>query len=203
MAVRVKSAPVRTGPVLLTTKVRAPAPRRELVLRPLLVDRLVAGSQKLTLLAAPAGWGKTTILAEWLAHRPERRSAWLSVDRGDNDPARFWTYVVEALRTVDPRLGAPALAQLRASSTSVVDVVLPALVNEVAALQTPIVLVLDDFHAITTKEIHEEVAFLVENLPTTLRLAIATRSDPPLPLARLRAQGEVNEIRAEELRFSV
>ena len=198
-----KTRSTGSGPVLLTTKVHAPSPRRELVLRPLLVERLEAGAHlKLTLVAAPAGWGKTTILAAWLTQAPERRFAWVSLDRGDNDPARFWTYVVEALRTVDPGLGTEALAQLRASSASVTDVVLPALINEVAALADPVVLVLDDFHVITTREIHDEVAFLVQHLPESLHLAVATRADPPLGIARLRALGEVNEIRAGELRFS-
>jgi LuxR family maltose regulon positive regulatory protein len=202
MAVKAKSLPAPSGPVLVTTKVHAPTPRRQLVLRPLLVDRLTAGAEKLTLLAAPAGWGKTTMLAEWLAHDREQRFAWLSVDRDDNDPARFWSYVVEALRTVEPELGAPALAQLRATGTSVADVVLPALINEIAVLGTPTELVLDDFHLITAREIHDQIAFLVEHLPDSLRVAIATRSDPPLGLARLRAKGEINEIRAEELRFT-
>jgi LuxR family maltose regulon positive regulatory protein len=203
MAAKAKSPPAPSGPVLLTTKVHAPSPRRQLVLRPLLVDRLTAGVEKLTLLAAPAGWGKTTMLAEWLAHDDEQRFAWLSVDRDDNDQARFWSYVVEALRTVEPELGAPALAQLRATGTSVTDVVLPALINEIAELDTRTVLVLDDFHLITTREVHDQIAILVEHLPNSLRLAIATRSDPPLGLARLRAKGEINEIRAEELRFTV
>jgi LuxR family maltose regulon positive regulatory protein len=202
MAAKATSAPAPSGPVLVTTKVHAPSPRRELVLRPLLVDRLTVGAEKLTLLAAPAGWGKTTMLAEWLAQDDHQRFAWLSVDRGDNDPARFWSYVVEALRTVEPELGTPALAQLRATGTSVADVVLPALINEIAAIGTRTVLVLDDFHLITTREIHDQIAFLVEHLPRSLRVAIATRSDPPLGLARLRARGEINEIRAEELRFT-
>jgi LuxR family maltose regulon positive regulatory protein len=206
MGTKVKSARAARGtggPVLVTTKVNAPSPRRELVLRPLLVERLAAGSQlKLTLLAAPAGWGKTTILAEWLEHDRERRFAWLSVDKGDNDPGRFWSYVVVALQTVDPRLGVSALAQLRAPGTSIVDVVLPALINEIADRAEPIVLVLDDFHVITTTEIHEQLTFLVENLPPSLHLAVSTRSDPPLGLARRRARGEVNEIRADELQFS-
>jgi LuxR family maltose regulon positive regulatory protein len=206
MGTKVKSARAAgetASPVLVTTKVNAPSPRRELVLRPLLVERLAAGSQlKLTLLAAPAGWGKTTVLAEWLAHDRARRFAWLSVDRGDNDPGRFWSYVVVALQTVDPGLGASALAQLRASGTSIVDVVLPALINEIADRGEPIVLVLDDFHVITTPEIHEQLTFLIENLPQSLHLAVATRSDPPLSLARRRAQGEVNEVRADELQFS-
>jgi LuxR family maltose regulon positive regulatory protein len=206
MGVNVKPAravTAATGPVFLTTKVNAPSPRRELVLRPLLVERLVAGSElKLTVLAAPAGWGKTTILAEWLAHDRERRFAWLSVDRGDNDPGRFWSYVAVALQTIDPELGVSALAQLQASGTSIVDVVLPALINEVADREEPIVLILDDFHVITSPEVHDQVAFLVENLPESLHVAVATRSDPPLGLARRRARGEVNEIRADELQFS-
>lgn len=191
------------GTVLLTTKIHPPDPRRDLVLRPDLVEHLAAGSAlKLSLVAAPAGWGKTTILAEWLASRPGRRYAWVLVDRGDNDPARFWTYVVAALQTVEPDIGTAALAQLRDSGTSVVDMVLPGLINDLAALTEPVVLVLDDFHVIAAKDIHAQVAFLLEHLPRSLHLAIATRSDPAVGLARLRARGEVNELRAEQLRFS-
>jgi LuxR family maltose regulon positive regulatory protein len=193
----------RAATVLVTTKIHPPLPRRDLVLRPGLVEQLAAGSAlKLSLVAAPAGWGKTTVLTEWLASRPGRRRAWVSLDRGDNDPARFWTYVVAALETVERDVGRAALAQLRDSGTSVIDVVLPALINDLAALAEPIVLVFDDFHVITAKDIHEQVGFLLEHLPPSVHLAIATRADPAIGLARLRARGELSELRADQLRFS-
>jgi LuxR family maltose regulon positive regulatory protein len=171
-------------------------------------DRLLALLEaeplpRLTLIDAPPGWGKTTILLDWLSASSDRhRFGWLALDRADNDPARFWAYVVEAIRIVEPGLGADALTWLRVPGTSVVDVVLPALINELQELPAEVVLVLDDYHSITNTEIHEAVAFLVERLPATLRLVVSTRSDPPLPLAVLRVRGELTEIRAGELRFS-
>jgi LuxR family transcriptional regulator, maltose regulon positive regulatory protein len=190
--------------VVLVTKLRAPTPRRDLVARPALVERLAADlGQKLTLVAAPAGWGKTTLLGAWQqAKRPPRRFAWLSLDPWDNDAVRFWTYVVEALRTVEPRVGAEALALVQARGTNLVETFLPALLNELEALDERLVLVLDDYHVIESAEIHESLAFVLDHLPRPLHLALATRFDPPLPIARLRARGELLEIRADDLRFT-
>jgi LuxR family maltose regulon positive regulatory protein len=193
-----------TGPVLLMTKLHPPALRGDVVPRPSLLELLSEGlSNKLTLVDAPAGWGKTTLLGQW----GEQESApvafaWVSLDEGDNDPVRFWTYVVEALRTVEPELGADALALLRNTGTSILDVVLPTLINEAAALSDRVVLVLDDYHVVRNAEIHDAMAVLVEHLPPTLHLVLSGRSDPPLPLPRLRARGELVEIRAQELRFT-
>ena len=193
-----------TGVVIAATKLHIPTARKGTVPRRDLVEALVAGSdRKLALLAAPPGAGKTTLLSEWHSSRDEDRPfAWLSLDRADNDPVRFWSGVVEALRTVEPGLGASALATLPMTNVSVVEVVLPTLINELTALGRSIVLVLDDYHLITESAIHDSVAALLERLPATVHLALATRADPPLPLARYRARGEMAEIRAPQLRFS-
>jgi LuxR family maltose regulon positive regulatory protein len=188
------------GPVLLETKLHPPSLRSGLVPRERLVGQL-SGRPPLTLVDAPAGWGKTTLLAEWRTTSGER-TAWLALDRGDNDPRRFWAYVIEALRTVEPGVGANALALLRAPGAGVIDAALATLLNELCDLDQPVTLVLDDYHLVTNGSVHDGMSFLVEHLPPTLRLVVATRSDPPLPLARLRARGVLVEIRAAELRFS-
>jgi LuxR family transcriptional regulator, maltose regulon positive regulatory protein len=182
---------------------RAPA-AGGLVGRSALVDRLAtAADQSLTLVAAPAGWGKTTLLGAWREAEGSERFAWLSLDAWDNDPVRFWTYVVEALRTVEQALGAEALALLHARGTRLVDGFIPALLSDLESLDNRLVLVLDDYHVIEDEEIHESLVFVLEHLPASLRLALATRSDPPLPIARLRARGDLLEIRANELRFTL
>ena len=169
-----------------------------------LLERLSSESlPRLTVVGAPAGWGKTTLLREMIGMQAHRRAfAWVSLDAGDNDPVRLWTYVVEALRGVAPELGTRALELLRVPGTSLAEDVLPEIINETEPLGGPVVLVLDDYHVITNRESHDGLAFLVEHLPDSLRVVVASRSDPPLPLARLRARGELLEIRAEELSFS-
>jgi LuxR family maltose regulon positive regulatory protein len=191
------------GAVLLT-KLRGPEPRGDLVPRPVLHEQLsTLHGYKLTLVAAPAGSGKTTLVATWQRlTRPRVAAAWLSIDQWDNDPVRFWTYVIEAVRTVRPHAGAEALALLRAPGTRLLETVVPALINELDASREQVVLVLDDYHLITNTAIHESVELLLERLPPAFRLLIASRSDPPLPLARMRARGELLEIRAKELRFT-
>ena len=159
--------------------------------------------RKLTLIRAPAGWGKSTLLADWHALESETRPfAWVALDGGDNDPVRFWTYLIHALRTLDPRAGEVSLPMLRAPRASVVDDVLPALCNELTALPHQVVLVLDDYHLVRNPEIDEGLSFLLEHLPQTLELVLSSRSEPALPLARLRARGELAEIDAQQLRFS-
>jgi LuxR family maltose regulon positive regulatory protein len=177
--------------------------RRRLVSRPRLLERLGEASwPALILVDAPAGAGKTTLLAEWQrANLRSRATAWLALDRGDDDPVRFWTYLVEALRAAAPGIGAQVVSLVRLPGISLVDVVLPALLNDLDTLDRDLVLVLDDYHLITAREVHASVTYLLEHLPPTLRLVIATRSDPPLPLARLRARGELLEVRADDLRF--
>ena len=193
---------------LLETKFYVPRPRRGLVPRPRLSERLDRGTaSKLTLVSAPAGFGKTTLLTEWLAAGPaapanERLAAWLSLDRADNDPASFWTYVIAALRTVAPGVGESALALLQAPQPPPIETVLTALLNDLGAIAADIVLVLDDYHVIDAREVQDGMAFLLDHLPPGLHVVIASRADPALPLARLRARGELAEIRAAELRFT-
>jgi ATP/maltotriose-dependent transcriptional regulator MalT len=190
--------------VLVATKLHAPAGRPELVSRGALVDRLVAGGdRRLALLCAPAGWGKTSVLGQWRASGEESRPfAWVSLDGSDDDPARFWAYVIAALRTVDPEVGGSALAALPHAGPALAEAVLPRLINDLSELQTPLVLVLDDYHVLHSPLIHDSTAFLLLHLPRTVQLAIASRADPPLPLARLRAANDVVELRAAELRFT-
>ncbi len=184
-----------------------------MVARPGLIQRLDRGAEgKLTLVAAPAGFGKTTLLAEWVegAAAGERPAAWLSLDRGDNNLEVFWTYVVTALRAVHSEVGESALASLRASQTPPIEWLVTALINEIAAIGDArsagsgpgLTLVLDDYHVIETEPVHSSLGFLVDHLPPQMHVVVATRSDPPLPLARLRGRGELSELRATDLRFT-
>jgi LuxR family maltose regulon positive regulatory protein len=200
----VGAAVTSSGPVLVATKLHVPGVRPGLVARAELVARLVAGGErKLALVCAPAGWGKTILLSEWSVSPDESRSfAWVSLDPEDDDPVRFWTYVIGALRTVEPAVGDEASARLPSAGRSLVEVVLPPLINELAGSSLRCVLVLDDYHVVHNELIHASVTYLLRHLPRTLQLAIASRSDPRLPLARLRASDEVTEIRTEELRFN-
>jgi LuxR family transcriptional regulator, maltose regulon positive regulatory protein len=189
---------------LLTTKLHIPPVRRARVARPRLFERLDAGRRhKLTLVSAPAGFGKTTLLSVWAQDRaPEPRVAWLTLDAGDDDPTRFLAYLVAALQTVAPDVGRGALALSRAPQPPPLESALTALVNAVAALPEPLTLVLDDYHLVSARPVHDALAFLVEHLPANLHLVIATRADPPLPLARLRGRGQLIELRQADLRFT-
>jgi LuxR family transcriptional regulator, maltose regulon positive regulatory protein len=190
-------------PIIVETKVARPPVRPEHVSRADLLEFLAQGvTRKLTLLTAPPGFGKTTLLAEWASVEEGRAVAWVSLDDDDNDPARFFSYVVAALGTVESEIGARALAAHATPGTGLVDVVLPLFLNDVAGLDKALVLVLDDYHVITNTEIHEGLAYLVERLPESLHVVVATREDPPLPLGRLRARGELAELRAGRLRFN-
>jgi LuxR family maltose regulon positive regulatory protein len=156
---------------------------------------------------APAGFGKTTLLTEWLAARPaapadERLAAWLSLDRADNDPASFWTYVIAALRTVASGVGESTLALLDAPQPPPIETVLTTLLNDLSAVASEIVLVLDDYHIIDAPEVQDGMAFLLDHLPPYVHVVIASRADPALPLARWRARGGLAEIRAADLRFT-
>ena len=188
---------------LLETKLHIPRRRRALVTRTRLLERLSLGTQSaLTLVSAPAGFGKTTLLAEWLAAAPTdvRSPAWLSLDQRDNDPALFWTYVVAALQTAAAGIGDGALA-LRQSPQST-DAFLDAVLNDLHRIPEEIVLVLDDYHLIDAREIQDGMAYLLEHLPAQVHLVLAGRADPALPLARFRGRGELTEIRAADLRFT-
>ena len=223
---------------LLATKLYMPPPRHDLVRRPRLTERLSAGLQgPLTLVVAPAGWGKTTLLSDWSAAQQEahpsdtqgvtqaskargvpgsrghpsrprghprgtRPMAWLALDDGDNDLARFLRYLIAALQMLHSDLGRAALASLRSPQPPPTESLLTLLLNDLAALSQDVVLVLDDYHLIDTPAIHGALAFLLDHLPPQLHLVIATRADPPLPLARLRARGHVTELRAAALGFT-
>jgi LuxR family maltose regulon positive regulatory protein len=193
---------------LLETKFYVPRSRRGLVPRPRLIERLDRGTaSKLTLVSAPAGFGKTTLLTEWLAVGPaapadERLAAWLSLDRADNDPASFWTYVIAALRTVASGVGESALALLQAPQPPPIEMMLTVLLNDLGGIAADIVLVLDDYHVIDARDVQDGMAFLLDHLPPGLHMVIASRADPALPLARWRARGELVEIRAAGLRFT-
>ncbi len=204
----VQTAAPAVPTALLETKFYVPRPRDGLIPRPRLTERLDRGTRsKLTLVSAPAGFGKTTLLTEWLAAGPaapadERLTAWLALDRGDNHPASFWAYVIAALRKVAAGIGESALALLQEAQAPAVQAVLTALLNDLAAIAGDIVLVLDDYHVIDAPSVQEGMAFLLDHLPPGLHLVIASRADPALPLARLRSRGDLAEIRAAELRFT-
>ncbi|TFC51217.1 LuxR C-terminal-related transcriptional regulator [Cryobacterium shii] len=190
---------------VLATKLFIPRLRSRAVPRPRLVERLREGlhsGRKLTLISAPAGFGKTTLLSEWIADArrrdPQLRVAWLSLDEGDNDPSRFLTYLVGALQRADPALGSESLTLSPAS----IEPALTGLINDVAQSPAEIILVLDDFQLIEEKTIRDALVFFLDHLPSNLHLAVASRSDPLLPVARLRAGGELTELRAADLRFT-
>ena len=187
---------------LLTTKLYLPRPRPDLVPRPQLVERLNQGLHtRLTLLSAPAGFGKSTLIAAW-AKDAGVPVGWVSLDEGDNDPARFAAYFIGALQRVWPGFGASATALLAAAQPPPLEALLTGLLNEIAALPQAFVLVLDDFHLITDRQIHEAVTFILDHQPGQMHLFIASRADPPSPLARWRARGEMTELRARDLRFT-
>jgi LuxR family maltose regulon positive regulatory protein len=189
---------------LLETKLFVPRPREGLVARPRLSDRLDRGAAwTLMLVSAPAGFGKTTLVAEWLAvRRAGSSAAWLSLDGGDNDPTTYWTYVIAALQTVVPGVGVTAVDLLQAAPPPRLETVLTTLLNDLNALAEDTLLVLDDFHVIDSREVQEAMVFFLEHLPPRLRLVIASRADPALPLSRLRARGDLIEVRAADLRFT-
>ena len=202
---------------ILTTKLYIPPLRPDLVSRPRLVERLDQGlrlGRSLTLISAPAGFGKTTLVAEWVnravgLHRDATtrrdatsRVAWLSLDEEDNDPIRFLTYLVSTLQRVEPAIGQEARHLLEAAQPLIEPLVV-ALINDIAATLASTVLVLDDYHVITEPVVHQAVALLLERQPPPLHLVIVTRHDPPLPLPRLRGRGEITEIRQQDLRFTL
>jgi LuxR family maltose regulon positive regulatory protein len=187
---------------ILATKLYIPPPRPKAVSRLRLIERLKEGLQcKLTLLSAPAGFGKTTLVSEWVAGCG-RPAAWLSLDEGDSDPTRFLIYLVAALQTLAPALGGGLLAVLQSPQPPAGESILTALLNEIAVLPDPFILVLDDYHLVDAKPVDEALTFLLEHQPPRMHLVIATREDPSLPLARLRARGQLTELRLADLRFT-
>ncbi len=206
---------------ILATKLYLPAPRAKSVSRPRLIERLNEGlssGRKLTLISAPAGFGKTTLVGEWIAtwrasreHLPATdqspetsplQFSGLSLDEADGDLTRFLAYLVAALQVVQPTLGEALQAALQSPQPPPAETLLTGLVNEIAALPQPFVLVLDDYHLIDSKAVDGALAFLLDHQPRQMHLVIASREDPPLPLARLRARGQLTELRAADLRFT-
>src|SRR5438046_7104055 len=190
---------------ILATKLYIPPLRPHVVSRPRLLERLNEGLHRnLTLIAAPAGFGKTTLVSAWVAliERPRARTAWLSLDEGDNDPARFLAYLVAALQTIAAHIGEGVLGMLQSSQPPPPEAMLTALLNEITTLPDNFVVVLDDYHVIDAKPVDMALTYLVEHLPPQMHLVIATREDPQLPLARLRARSHLTELRAADLRFA-
>jgi len=191
---------------ILATKLYIPSLRPKVVSRPRLIERLNEGvsmEHKLTLISAPAGFGKTTLVGEWIASC-ERRVAWLSLDEGDNDVTRFLTYLVTAVQTIAPQVGEGVLRVLHApqSQQPPIESMLTTWINEITIIPDKFIFVLDDYHLIDAKAVDNALAFLLERLPPQMHLVIATREDPNLPLARLRVRGQLNELRAADLRFT-
>lgn len=189
---------------ILATKLYLPSLRSGMVLRPCLIAHLndgLAKGSKLTLLSASAGFGKTTLVSEWITSCG-KPVAWISLDEGDNDPVRFLSYLIAALQTIKAGFGDGALSILQSHQQPQIEMTLTALLNEISNLPDPFLFVLDDYHVIDSKPVDEALAFLVERLPAQMHLVIATREDPPLPLARLRVRGQLTELRAADLQFT-
>ncbi|MBA2682500.1 MAG: hypothetical protein H0U76_29420 [Ktedonobacteraceae bacterium] len=194
---------------LLSTKLSPPHTRIALVARPHLLARLGAGlaHSMLTLISAPPGFGKTTLLVEWLASIQDSCSdapqvAWFSLDEGDNDPSRFWRYVIAACQNVQESIGTTALTLLHSPDRRALESVVTLLINDIARLSLQCILILEDYHLIDSEQVHKSVFFLLEHLPANLHVVIATRSDPPFPIGRFRARNVLTEVRAATLRFS-
>lgn len=187
---------------ILSTKLYIPLPRSKVVLRPRLIERLNEGlDRKLTLISASAGFGKTTLVSEWAAGC-ERPVAWLSLDEGDVDSTRFLTHLVAAVQTIADNIGEGVISALQSLQPPSTESILTILINELSALPYKFVLVLDDYHIISAKQIDNALIYLLEHLPPQMHLVIATRENPQLPLGRLRARGLLTELRATDLRFT-
>jgi LuxR family maltose regulon positive regulatory protein len=188
---------------LLSTKLYIPPIRTGLVPRPGLIELLDQGlERKLTLLSAPAGFGKTTLLSEWIS-QSKSPFAWVSLDKDDNDRVRFLAYCIAALRRINLNVDDQLLGTLQSPQQPHIETVLIPLINQITGMKDRFALVLDDYQLIESREIHDALAFILDHQPPSLHLVIASRSDPPLPVARMRARGEINEVRASHLRFSI
>jgi len=192
---------------LVETKLYVPRSRSTLVARPRLTERLHPAAEcKLTVVIGPAGFGKTTLLAEWIAGDTSVRNAigWVSLDPTENEPALFWSYVIRAVQKIHPNVGSRAISLLQSREPPAAESVLTELINELTAIDADVVLILDDYHVIDAAPVHEALTFLLDHLPPRMHVVLASRSEPPapLPLARLRARGELAEVRVAELRFT-
>jgi LuxR family transcriptional regulator, maltose regulon positive regulatory protein len=191
---------------LLETKLHVPRSRSDAVPRPRLIETVRQGAaHRLTVVVAPAGFGKTTLLSGWLADTDGQANAvgWVSLDPSENEPALFWAYVIRALQSVHPAAGTQAMALLQSARPPAIETVLTTLINEIDAIDADFTVVLDDYHVIEAAPVHSALAFLLDHLPRRMHLVIASRADPPLPLSRLRARGELTELRAADLRFTL
>jgi LuxR family transcriptional regulator, maltose regulon positive regulatory protein len=188
--------------LLLNTKLNIPPVRPSHVQRVELIQKLdKLHEYKLALIVASAGYGKTALVSEWIAQSP-LKVAWFSIDAGDNDPIRFWDYVIAAIQTLHPDIGEQTLTLLHEPQPLPIETILSTLINELSALPDLLTVVLDDYHVIDSASIHEGLAFLVEHMPSQMRLIMTTRTDPPLPLARMRVRSQLLELRSTDLRFS-
>ena len=189
---------------ILTTKFYTPPLPSKVVVRSRLVKLLTEGlitGHKLTLISAPAGFGKSTLVSEWIVNCGQQ-VAWLSLDEIDNNAERFLIYVISSLQTVSPNLGADILDALQSPQTPPVDVILTALLNEITTIPNDFILVLDDYHLTDASSVDNVLTFLIEHMPPQMHLVITTREDPSLPITRLRARNQMTEIRAADLRFT-
>ncbi|MBZ0300668.1 MAG: AAA family ATPase, partial [Anaerolineae bacterium] len=188
----------------LATRFHQPVPRPNQVARPRLIERLQAGleqSHRLTLVSAPAGFGKTTLVSAWL-NRSDHPVVWLSLDEADNDPIHFLSYLIAAFQNAQPDLGRMAQTLLQSPQMPPLNHLMTLLLNDLAVGDSPLVLVLDDYQVISAPPVHDLLTFFVEHQPPTVHLVLTTREDPPLPLPRLRARGQVTDIRERDLRFT-
>jgi LuxR family maltose regulon positive regulatory protein len=193
------------SPDLLATKLNHPLARKNLVPRLRLIQLLNEAwrsDKKMSLVSAPAGYGKTTLVIEWLEGL-QTRTSWLSLDKADNDPTRFLFYIIAALQKIDEHIGKKTGAMLQSGQPLPPEIVMTSLINEIANISEPFILILDDYHVIEALPIHQHLEFLVDHQPAQMHLVIITREDPPLPVARLRARGQIIEIRQNDLRFSL
>ena len=190
---------------LITTKLLIPKPRAGLVSRPALLDRIAKGlAGKLTLISASSGYGKTTLISEWCSQQERNYPlAWISLDEGDNDPVNFLSYFLAALQNILEGFGQDVGTILQGSQNPLDSAIWSLLINELSLIPHDFALVLEDYHVIETHEIHQMMIFILEHLPPQMHLVILTRADPPFPLARFRSRGELLEIRAKDLRFSL
>ncbi|WEK54127.1 MAG: LuxR C-terminal-related transcriptional regulator [Candidatus Cohnella colombiensis] len=189
--------------LIMATKLYIPTPRPKAVLRPRLTERLSKGLyRKFSLISAPAGYGKTTLVCEWLADC-DRPAAWLSLEEGDSELTRFLTCMISSLQTLEENIGEGVLAVLQTPQLPPIESILTALLNEIAAIPTPFILVLDDYHVVNSKSVDDAVFFLLDHLPAQMHLVMTTREGPSIPLARLRVRDQLTELRAADIRFTL